>query len=122
MDLRNPFDAEAQYLASDLPKTGWMADVPPDESIRGADFFSRAGLGNREAARLALEDAGYDGIRYAGGRYAGDGMGPMHDVYVAWNPAQVYSGMRPQESVRNPMVNPLLATLAGQNAVRPWGE
>ena len=120
LDIRNPFDAEAMYRVSDLPAAGWMEGTPKDAVIPGRDFFQMSR--SRENARRALQEAGFDGLKYQGGNYAAFGQGPLHDVYITWNPDQIYSGLRPTESMANPATAPLLSAIAGHNSIRPWGE
>ena len=76
----------------------------------------------KASANELLKQAGYDAIQHMGGGRIGGGD-VMHQVYIALNPSQVYQPMvapalrQIPELARKPSMSPLIAALAGENAL-----
>lgn len=104
LDVRNPFDLEATYPANTFGSL-------PEAS--GKDLFrSLQGYGMPDAATAQLRDLGYDGIKHLGGQIVGD---RPHDVFIAFDPSQVYAPWVAPAAKSAPPLSPLLAALGLHN-------
>lgn len=74
-------------------------------------------LGSTEEARKALARAGYDAITHTGGQRMGN---KAHDVWIAFDPSQVYSPWIAPAERAVPRSSPLAAALAAYNAQKAY--
>lgn len=122
LDVRNPFDAEATYTPD---QSAAILGGSIDDAVRAA-LAEKGSIGGQElyklldyhgggkgAANEMLNAAGYDAIAHEGGKVLG---GPSHQVYIAFDPSQVYRPWLAPAARDVPSMNPLLAGLAGYNA------
>lgn len=147
LDVRRPFDVDAEYPLADVERTLRAAGIDPDVSIAPTplaklqaggtmpgntlyDLLTYASPGaygaDKALANAGLRAAGFDGITHVGGRVTG---GAPHQVYIAFDPAQVYRPWTPGPTptpAAVPAAGLLLAALAGHNSTartlggQPW--
>lgn len=99
LNLKNPLKIEESYASAEVTKLvenlpdryKGQIKLPEAEKFTGKDIYNLledAFGGSKKAVNKFLEEQGYDGIAHIGGQIMGKG-GKLHQVYVAFDPANV---------------------------------
>jgi hypothetical protein len=86
--------------------------LEPEEAIKG-DTWSRHMDRTAREANEFLRKSGYDGITHMGGQLVGN---KPHQVYIAFDPSQIYAPYMAPALQDVPSMTPLLSALLGHNA------